>query len=495
MLIKMKHCFILFLTLFFIIIFTGCSPKNKIEIQDLDFKIPAEWSFPIHSNAESTRDWWTHFKNSNLDTFLTSVKDQNPDLQALLQNQKISLNNAKIIGANILPSINANINSSESVQNLSAFGFADSFFPPTNSDTTGQATSTRSKVVSFENKIYGLGINYQWEIDIWGRLLNERRAAKTDYEAVQHDLSYIGFSILVRSTILYFQGVEASAQVALSEESYESLIEIRDLVKERYEKGLRSSLDYRLSETSVSTAILENESRKNQLSLINRQLQIILGKYPSGQFIEENKLPENLPAIPSVVPASILKSRPDIYSLLLKIEASGYRIAQAKRNLLPGLLLSGSVGTSAKNYEDILDDNFGIWNLGLSVSAPLFNGNRLRSNLKIQEASFEKSKQDLKKGLLQAFSEVEQLLQTDQSLVRQIQAIKFAEEQSSDAYNLSKERYDKGVTTLESVLNSQRQYNSIRSQNLILQRQSIENRLNLFLAIGGSLNFNPIKNN
>ena len=125
----------------------------------------------------------------------------------------------------------------------------------------------------------------------------------------------------------------------------------------------------------------------------------------------------------------------------------------------------------------------------------MFNGNRLRSNLKIQEASFEKSKQDLKKGLLQAFSEVEQLLQTDQSLVRQIQAIKFAEEQSSDAYNLSKERYDKGVTTLESVLNSQRQYNSIRSQNLILQRQSIENRLNLFLAIGGSLNFNPIKNN
>ena len=97
--------------------------------------------------------------------------------------------------------------------------------------------------------------------------------------------------------------------------------------------------------------------------------------------------------------------------------------------------------------------------------------------------------------MLQAFSEVEQLLQIDQSLVRQIQAIKFAEEQSSDAYNLSKERYDKGVTTLESVLNSQRQYNSIRSQNLILQRQSIENRLNLFLAIGGDINFNPIKNN
>ena len=157
------------------------------------------------------------------------------------------------------------------------------------------------------------------------------------------------------------------------------------------------------------------------------------------------------------------------------------------------MFLSGSVGTSTKKYEDILDDNFGVWNLGLSVSAPLFNGNRLRSNLKIQEALFEKSKEDLKKGLLQAFSDVEQLLYIDQSLVRQIKAIKFAEEQSKDAYSLSKERYDKGVTTLESVLNSQRQYNLIRSQNLVLNRQSIENRLNLFLALGGSHNLNSDK--
>ena len=50
---------------------------------------------------------------------------------------------------------------------------------------------------------------------------------------------------------------------------------------------------------------------------------------------------------------------------------------------------------------------------------------------------------------------------------------------SLDAYNLSKERYDKGVTTLESVLNTQRQYNNIRSQYLTLSRQRIENRLSL----------------
>ena len=53
---------------------------------------------------------------------------------------------------------------------------------------------------------------------------------------------------------------------------------------------------------------------------------------------------------------------------------------------------------------------------------------------------------------------------------------------------LSKDRYDKGVTTLESVLNTQRQYNDIRSQYLTLSRQRIENRLSLILALGGDTN-------
>ena len=66
-------------------------------------------------------------------------------------------------------------------------------------------------------------------------------------------------------------------------------------------------------------------------------------------------------------------------------------------------------------------------------------------------------------------------------------ALSIAVKQSKDAYELSKERYDKGVTTLESVLNSQRQYNSIRSQQLIIRRQSIDNKLSLVLAMGGDV--------
>ena len=90
---------------------------------------------------------------------------------------------------------------------------------------------------------------------------------------------------------------------------------------------------------------------------------------------------------------------------------------------------------------------------------------------------------------MNAFSKVEQLLELEESLVTQQISINSAVKQSLDAFNLSKERYDKGVTTLESVLSSQRQYNAIKSQYLQLQRQSIENRLLLILALGGDFSY------
>ena len=474
---------------FIMILAFGCYHNPQTSADELDINIPEEWSIPIHQKSDNNKNWVAAFNDEDLISYLEAVKTKSPDFLSILENEKIGRYNAKIRGADIFPSVSFGFNQSESRQNLSAFGFADSFFGNQGSDSSSQNNSSSSNVISFKNKTFGLGLNYQWEIDIWGRLLNARIAAKKDYEAAKYDLSYLGFSLVVRSAILFFQGVEALEQSMLSKQSYASLVEIRDLVKNRYEKGLRSSLDYRLAETSVSTAILEMENRKNQLVSLNRQLEMLVGEYPSGTFIQQKKLPKNLPNIPKSIPASIVERRPDIRSLILKVESNVSRVSQAKRNLLPGISLTGSLGTSSQDFDQLLDKDYGIWNLGVNVTAPIFNGKRLRSAVKVQEAAFEISRQDLVKGLLKAFSEVEQLMYYDQSLGVQVNAMRSGVEQSKDAYNLSKERYDKGVTTLESVLSSQRQYNTIKSQYLQLQRQSIENRLLLILAVGGDFAF------
>jgi len=470
-------------------IFFGCASSKPMRIEEIDVNVPNNWSTDIPESKNYTGEWWKVFQDSSLESIVFEINRNNTDLKSILFRQQMALQNARISGANVFPNVRMGASGSGSKQNLAGFGFADAFLNMDNGQdsSSGGKEQQKDQVISFDSETYGLNLSFQWEIDIWGRILNGRRAAFKDYESMNYELAYLRFSILVRGAQTYFQNLEAYEQLNLAEESYSSLVDIRDLVQDRYNRGLRSSLDYRLAETSVSTAQLLKENRQNQLKNLKRQLEIIMGKYPSASIIISNSLPDSLPMVPIGIPANILNRRPDIRALLIKVEASDLRVAQAKRNLLPGITLTGVAGTSTKKIEEIFNDDNGIWNLGLNVVAPILNGRRLRSIVKLQQASLDQSKQELVQRLLIAFSEVEQLLVMENSLLIQLKALNNAVKQSEDAYALSKERYDKGVTTLESVLNSQRQYNDLRSQYLIIKRQRIDNRLSLLLAIGGEL--------
>ena len=457
---------------------TGCVNSPKINVESLNIDLPDLWQTEIPSSNQYTGDWWEIFDDAELEKFITSFQENSPDLQSIMDNKNIAYQNSKINSAGIFPSFNGNVRVDTSVQNLTGFGEAGSTI----------FGGSPGEVISFGNSTAGLGINLQWELDIWGRLLNGRKAAQKNYEAISYDLSYLGFSSVIRASQLYFQAVESYEQMMIAQESYQSLVEIRDLVKDRYDKGLKSSLDYRLAETSVLTSIVNVESKSLQLANLNRQLEILIGQYPDGNLLTNLSLPVSLPNINPIIPAELVTRRPDIKSLILKAEAEGLLLVQAKRNLLPGISISGTGGTSAQKLEDIFNDDYGIWNVGAAVTAPIFNGGRLRAAAKLQKSALEISKKQLLKGLLNAYSEVEQLLQLEKSLLTQQEAIQTAVKQSLDAYNLSKERYDKGVTILESVLNTQRQYNNIRSQHISLSRQRIDNRLSLFLALGGDSN-------
>ena len=456
----------------------GCANNTSITIEDIDIDIPDRWQTTIPDYEPLTGKWWSMFNDPELEQFIDAILENSPNIKTIINNRKIALQNAKINGSGVFPTLNPSLNSSKSQQNLSGFGFGEFFSNMNGSQDSIGGGSSDNEVVTFDSESYGLSLNLQWEIDVWGRVLNGRRAAFKEYESLDYELSYLAYSTIVRSTQTYFQAIEASEQLKIAQESYESLVRIRDLVEDRFKRGIKSSLDFRLAETSVSTAKITIEDRKNQLHSLNRNLEIISGDYPAGILISN-------PEISAGIPADIITRRPDINALVLRVEAAGLNLSQAKRNLLPGLTLNGSVGTSAKKLEDILNDDNSVWSLSAGVVSPLFNGGKLKSAVKIQESVVENAKQELIQGLLLAFSEIETILYLEESIKVKLDAIRNAVSQSESAYLLSTERYDKGVTTLESVLNSQRQYNEIRSRYLSLKRQRIENRLSLLLAIGG----------
>ena len=128
-------------------------------------------------------------------------------------------------------------------------------------DQNNSNDNSENSVVSFSSENSGLNLGMQWEVDVWGRLLNARRAAYKDYESTLNDLAYLKFSLGVQYVNAYYAAVESNIQHELSIETREALVRVKNIVLNRYDNGLSSSLDLRLAESSLAISRVEEENR------------------------------------------------------------------------------------------------------------------------------------------------------------------------------------------------------------------------------------------
>ena len=132
-----------------------------------------------------------------------------------------------------------------------------------------------------------------------------------------------------------------------------------------------------------------------------------------------------------------------------------------------------------------LNGDYSVWNLGANISAPIFQGRRLRNNVLLKEAQFNLAELEALKIMIRAFSEVEQALFIQHEIISQLDAVKTAEEQAKAAYDLAFDRYQKGLVDLVTVLNSQNQWRNSQSIKITIQNLHINSYTSLLLALGG----------
>ena len=460
----------------------GCS-SNIAPKLELPEKLPLNWNSSQTSLDTFNNEWWQVFDDTTFNRHYDDFKILSPDLKSVSKQLESSSLLAKINGAILAPSFSVGSDGSQRKQNLSAFGFSPSALGIANQ---GQDSSSSESVLSFESSNFNAAITMQWEIDIWGKLRNQRKAAFKNFEASYNELSYLQFSLGTRFASSYYNAVEAEMQRSLSEEIFLSLKEVRDVVLQRYERGLTSSLDLRLAESALANSELQKINSSIKSVNLLRNLETLLGKYPSSSLIISKTLPLSIPQVPAGIPSELIERRPDVQAAINKMEAASYEHVQSKRNLFPSFSLTARGGTSASELSDILNGDFSVWNLGANITAPIFQSGRLRNNVKLKDSQLSMSEIEAVKIMIRAFSEVEQALYVQNAIKDQLRAITSAEEQSEAAYLLAFDRYQKGLVDLVTVLNSQNQWRNTQSIQISVQNNQISSYTNLLLALGGN---------
>lgn len=353
--------------------------------------------------------------------------------------------------------------------------------------------SRRSAVSEFggttrreETDQLNLGLNLAWEVDLWGKLAHRVRAARADYQAERNLWQAARLSLAARTLQAWFNAVELELQSQLARETLEVFENTRQVVESSYKRGLPNrALDVRLARANVESARATWETRRRQRDAAVRALEVLLGRYPAEILALETNLPPLRREVPPGLPSELLSRRPDLRAAERELAAALERAGAARKELLPTLSLSGSAGGASNRLRDLLDSDRLFWNLAANLVQPVFEGGRLRAGVDLAQAATRQALARYAQTVLTAFREVETALAAEAYLRREEAALSRAAEESIGAEQLAWQQYQRGLVDIITVLESQRRAFAARSNLLNVRNARLQNRLDLYLALGG----------
>lgn len=449
----------------------GCASAPKHETPKIDVDVPEDWTAqePAPESVETdTTRWWIYFASSELDTLVDEALDSNWDLRVAAARVDAAAAVAKAAGADLWPQASARFDAARRQQVL-----------------IGLPIPGQAEAISTRSTSLGVSLDVGWELDLWGRVRAGKSAALANVQASWADLASARLSVAAQTVKAWFFVIESRQQLELAEKTVNNFRLSADQVRRRYEEGVRTSLDLRLALANLYGAQALLDARKQQLDLAKRQLEILLGRYPSASVTPGTRLPKISEAVPAGLPSELLIRRPDLLAAERRYAASEKRISEARRAFFPRITLTGSAGTLSGELQDLVDGNFGVWSIAANLVQPIFQGGRLKANLQRSHAESDQALAVYAVSLLNAFGEVEASLYAEQTLAERERHTAAAAEQSEAARTLAEKQYNAGLVDYITVLETQRRDLTAQSDLIAVRRQRLDARVNLHVALGG----------
>jgi multidrug efflux system outer membrane protein len=351
---------------------------------------------------------------------------------------------------------------------------------------TDQHSPRIGPIPSYEVSLGQVNASAVWNLDFWGRYRRATEGARANLLANQWARKQVIATLVANVATAYFQLRQLDLQLEISQRTLGSRSESLKLTQTLEQHGLSSLLDVRQSEQLVYTAAEEIPDFERQVAQQENALSILLGRNP-GDIPRGLKLTEqpHAPELPAGLPSSLLERRPDIREAEQNLIAANAQIGVARSAYFPQISLTGSAGFETPALTNLFTGPAGIWNFGASLTQPIFEGGRIKSNVRFTEAQREEFVLAYQQAIQGAFRDVSNALvayRKDREFrIQQEQLLKSAQ----DAARLSEVRFKAGTTDYLEVLTNET--NSFTAELGLAQAEGNEliALVQLYQALGG----------
>lgn len=344
--------------------------------------------------------------------------------------------------------------------------------------------SFSGKAEEDSNDTYTTELTVGWELDLWQKLADSNHAAMKDIASSQASLQ--GAQDLVVANIMRtWLEISLRQQLIYIEQQRLSVLENNEtLVLDRYRVGLGSLEELDNAKTNSASTRSTLADYQEQLASSKRSLVLLSGQWTGDEWMLtiSDTFPQVLNPL-DTMPDQDLARRPDLQSAFLNIEAEELRTDAAYKAMLPSISLSASLSDMAESPSEALLTG-PLWSALGQISAPLFQGGKLKAQAEIAELTTEQNYWAYQETLLNAVNEVENALGQESSLEKQQQHLTHALQSAQRSFASYEEKYRQGLVDIFDLLTVQQQTYDLEAQLTQTIYNRLVNRVDLGLALG-----------
>lgn len=305
---------------------------------------------------------------------------------------------------------------------------------------------------------FSLPIDFDYEIDLWGRLRRGVIAAREQAQASAADLATARLSLQTELALDYFNLRAIDSQTQLLDDTVKAYSEALQLTQDRYDEGISPLSDVSQARTQLETAQVTRTDLEADRAAAQHAIAILIGQPPANFHLDalpRSVSPAALPQIPVALPSQLLERRPDIAAMERRMAAANEQIGIAKTAYYPSLNLSASagfLGTSALNWLT-LPSRF--WAVGPTLTQNIFDSGRRRAGVATAAANYDATVANYQQTVLTSFAQVEDNLAALRVLGKEADQQHAATHSAVETLDLFQTRYEGGVDNYLQVVTSQ----------------------------------------
>ena len=462
---------------FLMIAFSGCTTLNT-DLSIPKKEIPASFQNQKHTTTSiASINWRQYFADAHLLKLIDTALSDNFDLQTALQRIEISRSSVKLANGALLPQVSFNVGGG-----VRKFGLYTM-------DGAGNATTeiTPGQTVPVNLPDMYIGLQSSWEIDIWGKLRNQRKSAVSTYLASVEGTNFVISNLVADAAIYYNELVALDNALDIIRQTIRKQQDALAVVKVQKEAGRSNELAVlEFKAQLLNTQALEKNVLQ-QITELENKLNFLLGRYPQPIQRTKDILFKALPQqISAGFPSQLLANRPDIREAEFQIEASKFDLKAAKAAFYPNFNITASFGFQAFNPEFLFNSPASIaYSVMGALVAPIINMNALKAQFNTAQANQLTAMYNYQKTILNAYVEVANQLANIQNL-QQINALKKQQsEVLKQSVTTANELYKYARASYLEVLIAQQSALQSNLELIHVTKQQRLSTINIYKALGG----------